>query len=299
MPMGPSLAAALALALAVAVAAFTVAVRERRRYRELAARLTEGGAAAPVDPGAAADRPAGPGRLQPTAEGAAPAPRAGNAAGGRLAVIAAAEPAEPASPGADSGARRAFVGIARRVQALVHQQLRELREMEERHGGDPAVFGDLLRVDHGTALIGRLADSLVVLGGQSPGRRWSEPVGMLGVFRGAMSRIIDYRRVEIGATPEVAVVGPAVEPVVHALAELLDNATRYSPPDSCVRLTARPERGRILIEVEDAGVGLGREAALRVARVLAAASDGPDLDDLGRSPRLGLAVVGRLARATG
>src|SRR5258705_474962 len=81
-----------------------------------------------------------------------------------------------------------------------------------------------------------LADSLVVLGGESPGRQWADPMPVLSVLRGAMSRIIDYRRVDLGEPPDVAVLGRAVEPVAHALAELLDNATRYSPPESRVRL---------------------------------------------------------------
>jgi signal transduction histidine kinase len=194
-------------------------------------------------------------------------------------------------------AQSAFVNIARRVQAIVNQQLQDLREMEGRHGADPDVFADLLQVDHGTALIGRLADSLAVLGGERPGRQWSEPVALLSVLRGAMSRIIDYRRVEIGVLPDVAVLGPVVEAVIHALAELLDNATRYSPPESGVHLSAQRVQAGVTIVVEDAGVGLGPEAAARAELLLAADEPtGMDWSGLGRSTRLGLSVVGRLAR---
>jgi anti-sigma regulatory factor (Ser/Thr protein kinase) len=197
-------------------------------------------------------------------------------------------------------AERAFVNIGRRVQAIVHRQLGDLSEMQERHGGDAAVFADLMRLDHGTALIGRFADSLVVLAGERPGRQWTEPVPVFSVLRGAMSRIADYRRVELAAAPEAELAGTAVEAVVHALAELLDNATRYSPPDSRVVLTARRSTGGVAIEVVDAGVGMAPRAAEHAARVLAdPAAPGLDLADVGGSPRLGLAVIGRLAHTVG
>ncbi|KUJ67699.1 hypothetical protein ACZ90_25900 [Streptomyces albus subsp. albus] len=194
-------------------------------------------------------------------------------------------------------AQRAFVNIARRVQALVHQQALDLREMEDKHGNDPEVFGDLLHIDHGTALIGRLADSIAVLGGARPGRQWQKKVPLFNVLRGAMSRIIDYQRVDLHSVADIAIVGPAVEPVIHAVAELLDNATRYSPPQTRVHLTATEVQTGVAIEIEDAGVGLTDEAARRAERLLAGSASGLDINDLGESPRLGLAVVGRLAKS--
>jgi signal transduction histidine kinase len=193
-------------------------------------------------------------------------------------------------------AQRAFVNVARRVQAIVHQQFQDLREMEERHGGSPEVFDDLLRLDHGTALIGRLADSLAVLGGSRPGRQWQAPVPLFNVLRGAMSRITDFQRVELHSVVEVAITGPAVEPLIHALAELLDNATRYSPPQTRVHMTAVEVQSGIAVEIEDGGVGLGEEARARAERVLTQVNSGLDLADLGENPRLGLSVVGRLAQ---
>jgi signal transduction histidine kinase len=193
-------------------------------------------------------------------------------------------------------AQRAFVNVARRVQAIVHQQFQDLREMEERHGGSPDVFDDLLRLDHGTALIGRLADSLAVLGGSRPGRQWQAPVPLFNVLRGAMSRITDYQRVELHSVVEVAIAGPTVEPLIHALAELLDNATRYSPPQTRVHMTAVEVQAGIAVEIEDGGVGLGDEARVRAERVLTQVVTGLDLADLGENPRLGLSVVGRLAQ---
>ncbi|MDQ1039807.1 signal transduction histidine kinase [Streptomyces sp. V3I8] len=191
-------------------------------------------------------------------------------------------------------AQRSFVNIARRVQAIVHQQNVELREMEEDHGRNPEVFDDLLRIDHGTALIGRLADSIAVLGGGRPGRQWPAPVPLYSALRGAMSRILEYRRIELHSIAKVAVSGIHVEPVIHAAAELLDNATRYSPPHTKVHVTAVEVQTGVAIEIEDAGVSLSEEARLRAEAMLARAAEGPDLNQLGEDPRLGLAVVGRL-----
>ncbi len=194
-------------------------------------------------------------------------------------------------------AQRAFVNIARRVQAIVHQQAQDLQEMEHRHGRNPEVFNDLLQLDHGFARVGRLADSMSVLGGARPGRQWGNAVPLYNVLRGAMSRILDYQRVELHSVSEVAIVGPAVEPLIHALAELLDNATLYSPPQTRVHLTAVDVQAGIAVEIEDGGLGLSEEGRIRAERLLEEAQAGIDLNDLGETPRLGLAVVGRLARA--
>ncbi|MFE4060083.1 sensor histidine kinase [Streptomyces sp. NPDC059096] len=193
-------------------------------------------------------------------------------------------------------AQRAFVNIARRVQALVHQQASELREMENAHGRNPEVFDDLLRIDHGTALIGRLADSITVLGKARPGRQWPRPVPLFSVLRGAMSRILEYQRVDLHSISQVAIVGTAVEPLIHACAELLDNATRYSPPQTRVHVTAVEVQTGIAIEIEDGGVSLSEEARARAESMLARAQAGIDLNDLGDTPRLGMAVVGRLCQ---
>ncbi|MEV6172030.1 ATP-binding protein [Streptomyces sp. NPDC051954] len=191
-------------------------------------------------------------------------------------------------------AQRSFVNIARRVQAIVHQQNVELREMEEDHGRNPEVFDDLLRIDHGTALIGRLADSISVLGGGRPGRQWPEPVPLYSVLRGAMSRILEYRRISLDVIAKVNIRGISIEPVIHAAAELLDNATRYSPPQTKVHVNAVEVQTGVAIEIEDAGVSLSEEARARVEAMLERAKASADLQDLGESPRLGLAVVGRL-----
>ncbi|WP_208611365.1 ATP-binding protein [Streptomyces bungoensis] len=192
---------------------------------------------------------------------------------------------------------RSVVSIARRVQAIVHQQAKELREMEEDHGRNPEVFDDLLRVDHGTALIGRLADSISVLGGGRPGRQWPLPVSLYSVLRGAMSRILEYRRIELNSIVNVNIKGTSVEPILHAAAELMDNATRYSPPTTKVHVTATEVQTGLVIEIEDAGVSLSEESRARIEQAITDAMVGDDAHNLGDSPRLGLAVVGRLCKA--
>ncbi|CAL9652852.1 hypothetical protein SUDANB1_06662 [Streptomyces sp. enrichment culture] len=194
-------------------------------------------------------------------------------------------------------AARSFVSVARRVQAIIHQQAEELREMEEDHGRNPEVFDDLLRIDHGNALIGRLADSVSVLGGGRPGRQWPAPVSLYSTLRGAMSRILEYRRIQLSSIAKISVKGIYVEPVIHAAAELLDNATRYSPPQTKVHVTATEVQTGVCIEIEDGGVNLNEEARARIEGMLEAAKAGVDLQDIGEHPRLGLAVVGRLCTA--
>jgi signal transduction histidine kinase len=197
-------------------------------------------------------------------------------------------------------ARRAFVNLAHRIQAIVDRQLRELRDMESRHGADTDVFTDLLEVDHGTALIGRLADSLAVLGGEHPERHWSRPIPVLGVMRGAMSRITEYRRVDIGRLPEdSSIEGTCAEPLIHALAELLDNAARYSPPDAHIEVGAYEVPNGLVIEVVDDGFGMGPDALARADLTLRTESIGFELSTLGETPQLGLAVAGKLAHAAG
>ncbi|MEU3411354.1 MULTISPECIES: sensor histidine kinase [unclassified Streptomyces] len=191
---------------------------------------------------------------------------------------------------------RSYVSIARRVQAIVHQQAKELREMEEDHGRNPEVFDDLLRIDHGTSLIGRLADTISVLGGGRPGRQWPLPVSLYSTLRGAMSRILEYRRIELSSIVNINIKGTAVEPVIHAAAELLDNATRYSPPTTKVHVTASEVQAGIAIEIEDAGVSLSEESRARIEKAIEDARNLDDADNLGENPRLGLAVVGRLCK---
>ncbi|MGW5849637.1 ATP-binding protein [Streptomyces sp. NPDC055254] len=195
--------------------------------------------------------------------------------------------------------QRALVAIARRVQAIVHQLAKDLRDMQILHGTDLVVSHGLQDIDHRNALIGRLAASIAVLGDARPGRQWSKPIPLYDVVRGAMSRIVDYPRVKLQSVTEVAVIGQGAEPLIHLLAELLDNATTFSPPHAPVEVTANEVPSGIAIEIEDRGVGLTEEVRRRIDRVMAQASSGIGLADLGEATQLGLPVVSRLARENG
>ncbi|WP_175412620.1 sensor histidine kinase KdpD [Streptomyces sp. TRM64462] len=196
--------------------------------------------------------------------------------------------------------QRALVSIARRVQAIVHQLGKELHEMQLLHGTDLVVSQGLQTIDHRNALIGRLAASVAVLGDSRPGRQWSKPISLYDIVRGGMSRIVEFPRVKLQSIAEVAVIGKGAEPLMHLLAELLDNATTFSPPNSPVQVSASEVPSGVAIEIEDRGVGLTEEVRQRIDRVMAhATSDTLDLGDLGETTQLGLSVVSRLAKKNG
>ncbi|MBT2403117.1 MULTISPECIES: ATP-binding protein [unclassified Streptomyces] len=195
--------------------------------------------------------------------------------------------------------QRALVAVARRVQAIVHQLAKDLHSMQILHGTDVVVSRGLQDIDHRNALIGRLAASIAVLGDARPGRQWSKAIPLYDVLRGAMSRIVDYPRVKLQAVTEVAVIGPGAEPLIHLLAELLDNATTFSPPNTPVEVTASEVPSGIAIEIEDRGVGLTEEVRQHIGRVMAQALSGIHLAGLGEVTQLGLPVVSRLAREHG
>ncbi|THA52951.1 sensor histidine kinase KdpD [Streptomyces sp. A1136] len=199
---------------------------------------------------------------------------------------------------AESGraaAMAAAANAAGRMQALATGMLADLREMEHRHA-DEDVLGDLLHLDHRTAQAGRLADSIAVLTGARSGRRWAKPIVMESILRGAMGRIGGYQRVRLHSTSDAAVAGHAAEGVMHALAELLDNAANFSPPNAEVHVYVEEVPAGVCITVEDSGLVMS-EVQLRRAEQ---AVQGESLDLAGLSgTRLGLAVVGRLARKHG
>ncbi|MFI9030259.1 ATP-binding protein [Streptomyces sp. NPDC053560] len=189
-----------------------------------------------------------------------------------------------------AAAMSACASAAGRVQALATSMLADLREMEHRHGEE--VLGDLLKLDHSTAQAGRLADSIAVLTGSRSGRRWNKPITMESILRGAMGRISAYRRIRLHSSSTAAVAGHAAEGVMHALAEIMDNATSFSPPTSTVHVYVEEAQAGVVISVEDSGLVM-TETALRRAE---AAVSAKTLDLMSLSgTRLGLAVVGCLA----
>ncbi|WP_245676164.1 sensor histidine kinase [Nocardia niwae] len=206
-----------------------------------------------------------------------------------------------------TAAMAAFAGAAGRMQAMTTSMLAELREMEHRHG-DPTVLADLLQLDHRTAQAGRLADSIAVLSGARSGRRWAKPIAMESILRGAMGRVAGYQRVRLRAIADIAVSGHAAEGIMHTVAELLDNACNFSPPTTEVHVYAAEVPAGVIITIEDSGLVMS-ESALRRAEAAVAVTGpgtrgpgtrgaGADLSSL-TGTRLGLAVVGNLARKHG
>lgn len=203
----------------------------------------------------------------------------------RAALRAAVERAELAS-----GISGVFVNLARRSQILVHRQLALLDSMERR-SDDPDELSDLFRLDHLTTRMRRHAESLIILSGAAPGRAWRMPVSLTNVVRAAVSEVEDYARVEVRQLPEAAVAGAAVADLTHLLAEIIENAAQFSPPHTRVRVTGEPVGNGYAVEVEDRGLGMGKETLAEANRRIAQ-SEALDLFD---SDRLGLFVVSRLA----
>ncbi|MFJ7065820.1 nitrate- and nitrite sensing domain-containing protein [Streptomyces sp. NPDC101115] len=203
----------------------------------------------------------------------------------RAALSAAVERAELAS-----GISGVFVNLARRSQVLVHRQLNLLDSMERR-ADDPNELGDLFRLDHLTTRMRRHAESLIILSGAAPGRAWRMPVLLTTVVRAAVSEIEDYARVEVRQLPETSVVGGAVADLTHLLAELIENAAQFSPPHTKVRISGEPVGNGYALEIEDRGLGMGKDS-LAEANARIAQSEALDLFD---SDRLGLFVVSRLS----
>ncbi|WP_327181689.1 sensor histidine kinase [Streptomyces sp. NBC_01334] len=207
----------------------------------------------------------------------------------RAALRAAVERAELAS-----GISGVFVNLARRSQVLVHRQLSLLDSMERR-SDDPNELSDLFRLDHLTTRMRRHAESLIILSGAAPGRAWRMPVSLTNVVRAAVSEVEDYARVEVRQLPEAAVIGTAVADLTHLLAELVENAAQFSPPHTRVRVTGEPVGNGYALEVEDRGLGMGKETFTEANRRIAQ-SEALDLFD---SDQLGLFVVSRLAARHG
>jgi hypothetical protein len=193
-----------------------------------------------------------------------------------------------------SGLREVFLNIARRSQMLLHRQVALIDRMERRTT-DPDELEDLFRIDHMATRMRRHAEDLVILAGAAAGRGWRNPVPMVDVIRGAISEVEDYARVDIRSVQHDAVVGRAVGDVIHLLAELLENATSFSPPHTRVHVSGQMVGRGYAIEVEDRGLGMSPDAIEETNRRLA---DPPDFDPASSS-RLGLFVVAQLAARTG
>jgi signal transduction histidine kinase len=187
-----------------------------------------------------------------------------------------------------------FLNIARRSQTLLHRQLALLDRMERR-STEPEELEDLFRVDHLATRMRRHAEDLVILAGAAPGRGWRNPVPVIDVIRGAVSEVENYARVHVLAVEEASVHGRAVGDVTHLLAELIENATSFSPPQTRVQVSGQAVPHGYAVEIEDRGLGMAPEALEEANDRLATP---PDFDPA-NSARLGLFVVAQLAARHG
>lgn len=195
------------------------------------------------------------------------------------------------------GFERLLQRIARRTQILIGLQLKKLDELERKHE-DPEVLDGLFDLDHLTARLRRYEENLVILGGGQPQRRWRKPVRLLDVLRAAQGEVQDYRRISIEVEEEPWVAARAVGPLIHILAELMENATAFSKPPTPVEVRAALVSRGLAVEIEDRGLGMepGQYAAAN-----ALMQSPPQLDVMTHADdvRLGLYVVARLSAGLG
>jgi signal transduction histidine kinase len=190
-----------------------------------------------------------------------------------------------------------LVNLARRNQSLLYRQLGLINQLEDQ-AEDPDALADLFQLDHLATRIRRNAESLLVLSGEEPPRTWGRPVALVDVVRAAIAETEDLDRVVFAVDERLAVFGNAVADLTHLMAELVENAVHFSPPEASVILRTRPYLqipGAHVLTVEDWGVGM-RADDLAVANDLLAT---PRDVDLSVSQRLGLHVVARLAQRHG
>jgi signal transduction histidine kinase len=192
------------------------------------------------------------------------------------------------------GFNQVFLNIARRSQTLLHRQLALLDTMERRTE-DPDQLEELFRVDHLATRMRRHAEDLVILAGSTPGRGWRNPIPFADVLRAAASEVEEYARISVVGVPDLGLAGRAVNDVVHLLAELLENATMFSPPTTQVTMSGQSVPNGFVIEIEDRGLGMSL-ASIDDANARLASP--PDFDPA-NSSRLGLFVVSRLAARHG
>ncbi|WP_199566354.1 ATP-binding protein [Streptomyces corynorhini] len=190
--------------------------------------------------------------------------------------------------------RLAMVELASRVQTSAHRIQAAVTGLADRYPGDFDLLETTMQIDHAATQQARHAQSLKVLCGEWPGQQWQRPLAMVDVVRAASGRIVAYKRVEVTGDPDVGVAPSIVEPLIHLLAELLANATEYSPPRTGVPVTVRTVQRGAVIEVDDGGLGMD-EYRLAEAREIASGNRLLGVGEVGEIPQTGFAVVGRFA----
>jgi signal transduction histidine kinase len=188
-----------------------------------------------------------------------------------------------------------FVNLSRRSQSLIERQIQLIDELEQGEQ-DPDQLASLFQMDHLATRMRRNSENLLVLAGHDLSRRLNEPVVLVDVLRAAVSEIEQYARVNLSVQSGIAVRGPAVNDVVHLLAELAENATSFSSAETPVTISGHLlSSGGVLLDITDQGVGMGAEEMAHANWRL----DNPPVVDVAVSRRMGLFVVARLAARHG
>jgi PAS domain S-box-containing protein len=184
--------------------------------------------------------------------------------------------------------------LARRSQGLVDRQLELIDELE-RSEVDPDRLDELFRMDHLATRMRRNVENLIVLSGVDQRRRWSESVPLRDVVEAAVAEVEDYSRVQVAGIHDLTLSGQAASDVAHLLAELVENATSFSPPNTTVQISGDPAGSGYVLEIEDRGIGMSNAELVEANRRLAA----PLAADAAVSRMMGFHVVGRLASRYG
>ncbi|MFJ2263427.1 nitrate- and nitrite sensing domain-containing protein [Streptomyces sp. NPDC087844] len=194
-----------------------------------------------------------------------------------------------------------FVSLALRTLGLVERQLGVIEGLEEREQ-DPERLATLFKLDHFATVMRRHSENLLVLAGAEHGHQHPGPVPLVDVVRAAVSEVERYERVRISALPPHAhLAGFAADDISHLVAELLENASSFSPPDIPVEVSGwLLESGEVMLSVQDEGIGMTGERLERLNTRLAAFDpEDPYDDESGEGLGLGLYVVARLAHRHG
>ncbi|MFD7516661.1 ATP-binding protein [Streptomyces niveus] len=294
-------------ALVVLLLAWVLALRRRldteraahdRERRTAAARGAEVAHLAAVRVPAIAERVRAGRRLDGVPGPVAPEGETGEDFARALAAVVAALGSDEAvrrERGLRDSVQTAFESVARNMHAMATVQQRVLDHVE-RSIDDPRLMADVMKADHAASQMTRKAQTLLVMCGIWPARRESQPVSLYDCVRGAQSRIVEFGRVEVHGGQTLFVVPPAVEGLMHAIAELLENATVFSPSRTQVVVTIREVGAGAVVEIDDAGLGMPPDV-LHLA--MSQLRDDLELTRLGAVPRLGLACVGRWSREMG
>lgn len=205
------------------------------------------------------------------------------------AVRAAVEEAEMRA-----GINALFLNIAHRSQVVVHRQLEALDSAEHKEE-DPDRLAVLFHLDNLATRARRNAENLMLLGGEEPGRKWRNPVPLSTVIRGAISETEEYARVHTGAVSKVSIIGSVVADLIHLLAELVENATSFSPPESRVEVTGTVVGRGVCVEITDQGVGMAYEQ-LEQTNAMLQQPPHFGVEDLSQDSRMGLRVVAQIAQ---